>query len=800
MILSIPMLKWRTLVVVATLSLIPGAALGSELSVRGRVVDKDTGVPLSGVNLVLHNPERAAISDQEGYFGFFDLAPGIYQLRATRIGYRPLSWEAVVGTQAEPLVLHLAAAVLELKEMTVTPGAFRFMDSGAPASRQLMSRTDIETAPQFSDDIFRAVHRLPGLTAGDYAARFSIRGGRDDETLILIDGLEVYEPYHMKDFNEGAISIFDVEAIDGVELMTGGFPARYGNRRSGVFHVHSRQPKDDGNRHSIGLSVMNLRALSEGSFGDGRGTWFVSARRGYLDLVFSLMNLNDLPAPVYYDVFSKATWQLNQDHQLKLRVLHAGDSFDIDQTATTGFQDTIDTRETANNAYGNSYVWATLTSVLDPAVSVETMVSSGLVRRQRTGSEVFTSIPGAVYTVDKSRDLNFFGLKQDWLVEVAPSLLWEFGFDLRRQQADYQIQSQVWQDPNDPSEDPLGLYPVETAADGRQRGTLVGAYAASRLQVFEPLTAEIGLRYDRASHSGDSDLSPRLSAMVDLPRGALLRLGWGQYRQIHDIHDEFALIEGGDYAPSELSTQWTAGIERLFSNGTGVRLEAYYKYSDNPRPVYRNWVAGALDVFPETNEDLILAALHKTSSRGVEFYFNHDRGGPLALRGSYALALASEELRQIDNINVPGPILFGAENDAPRDQRHAANLDLIWRPHAAWTVNLAFAYHSGWPITLATAEETIRPDGEVDLVARPEPLYSSRLPAYHRLDVRLTRRYRTPRGDIRVFLELINLANRENVFAYDYEKQVAGDGSQFLARDTESWFPLLPSIGMSWAW
>ena len=117
-----------------------------------------------------------------------------------------------------------------------------------------------------------------------------------------------------------------------------------------------------------------------------------------------------------------------------------------------------------------------------------------------------------------------------------------------------------------------------------------------------------------------------------------------------------------------------------------------------------------------------------------------------------------------------------------------------------WTVDLAFAYHSGWPITLAATEPIVRPDGEADVASRPEQLYSSRLPAYHRLDVRLTRRYRTARGDVRLFLELINLANRENVFAYDYEKEIAADGTPFLARESESWFPLLPSIGMNWAW
>lgn len=769
-------------------------------ALHGRVVDADTGAPLSEVNIELLGLNRATASDEQGRFHFVDIEAGICSVRVARIGYQPRILVAEVGTKTPLLLIKLSAAVLELSEMTVTPGAFRFMDSGEAAARQIMTRGDIETAPQFSDDIFRAVHRLPGLTAGDYAARFNIRGGRDDETLILIDGLEVYEPYHMKDFNEGAISIVDVETIDGVELLTGGFPVRYGNRMSGVFHIHSRTPRQEASRHSVGLSLMNLSARSEGRFAEGRGTYFVSARRGYLDLVLNLMNIDDLAAPVYYDAFSKVTWKLNDDHEVAVRLLHGGDSFDFDEFATTGFQDTIDTHETAKNTYGNSYSWATLTSSLSPAVTVETLLSAGLVTRERKGAEVFTDIPGGIYTVDKSRDLQLYGLQQHWQVERSASMLWQFGFDLRQQRADYQLHSLVYQDPNDPSEDALGYYPVETQAAGRESGTLLSAYAANRLRLAKPLTLELGLRYDRASHTGDSDLSPRLSAMIDLPQGSLLRLGWGQYRQMHDIHDETALDAGGRYDPSELSTQWTAGIEHLFKSGTGVRVEVYHKHSDNPRPVYRNWVAGALDVFPETNEDLLLVALRERRARGIETYISHDGGGPFALRASYAFALARERLRQVVNINAPDPLAFAAKNDAPRDQRHAIGLDLIWRPSAAWTLNLALAHHSGWPITLASAEETLRADGKVDVVARPQLLYSSRLPAYQRLDVRLTRRYRMSHGDIRVFLELINLANRENVFAYDYEVKTAADGTSFLEREGESWFPLLPSVGVNWAW
>ena len=149
----------------------------------------------------------------------------------------------------------------------------------------------------------------------------------------------------MKEFNEGALSIVDLQTIDGVELMTGGFTADYGNKTSGVFRIKSREPRGEGSRVSIGFSLMNIRGLAEGTFAEGDGSWMVSARRGYLDLVFALMNQNDLPAPLYYDIFSKVRYQLNPRNTVAFNVLHARDTYTFDVVGTTGFQDTVKTQE-----------------------------------------------------------------------------------------------------------------------------------------------------------------------------------------------------------------------------------------------------------------------------------------------------------------------------------------------------------------------------------------------------------------------------------------------------------------------
>ncbi|MBT4502293.1 MAG: TonB-dependent receptor [Gemmatimonadetes bacterium] len=506
---------------------------------HGLIVDEQSGEPLGGVNVVLQSTQLGHTTDRDGRFTIGNVHPGTYILQASCVGYRKIVREGVQIGSGEDLQLELSMvpSVFQLREVTVTPGSFSFM-KGETSSPQIMSREDIKSVPQFGEDIFRAVNRLPGLSSGDYSAQFSIRGGRQDETLILIDGLEIYEPYHMKDFNEGAISIIDVETIEGVELMTGGFPTQYGNRRSGVFSITSRQPKGDSKRYSVGLSLMNARAMAEGSFDQGRGSWFLSARRGYLDIVFNLMNLNDLPAPVYYDVFSKVNYELNSRHDLSFHVLHAGDKFEIDDVATTGFRDTINTRETAKNKYGNSYVWTTLRSTLGSKLVVESMLSTGLVTKSRGGAEAFIDYPGGIYSVKNERDFGILGLKQDWMYEQTGSLFWEFGYDIRKLDTDFTVDNLVGQDPNDPSVDSLGYYPVETRSRVKKSGNLAGAYLSNRLRVLEPLTLELGLRYDRASHTKDSDFSPRANALIELGKRSHLRLGWGQYRQIHGIEEE----------------------------------------------------------------------------------------------------------------------------------------------------------------------------------------------------------------------------------------------------------------------
>ena len=111
---------------------------------------------------------------------------------------------------------------VQLDEIVVTPGRFA-IDDGTP-SKLSLSKQRIERFPLVDNDVMRAAHIFPGVVASDYSARFSVRGSEKDDILVRLDGMELFNPYHLQDFG-GAVSLVGLDLIQRVELLMGGFPA-----------------------------------------------------------------------------------------------------------------------------------------------------------------------------------------------------------------------------------------------------------------------------------------------------------------------------------------------------------------------------------------------------------------------------------------------------------------------------------------------------------------------------------------------------------------------------------------------
>ena len=336
-------------------------------AIEGEVLEVGTGEPITGAEVEV--PRQGSVrTDHHGRFGFEDVPAGAYSLEARKAGYViGLRTVVVLPGETTTLVFELNPVAETLEEMTVVPSQVSLLRSEL-APEVLWTRDDVNRLPHLSDDLFRAVSRLPGVAAGDFSADFHVRGGERAEMLVTIDGLRVYEPYHLKDF-QNVFSIFDSNATGAVEVLSGGFTAEYGDRMSGAVEITSVVPVE--RRTMFGVSFEKLHFLSQGRFDRGDGGWLVSARRGYLDLLLDSAQTDDDDfdlRPVYYDLFAKLRRPVGESGALSFNLLGA---FDDNEFRSDDDDDDL------TSSYGNAYAWLTWDSVLSPRVSQVSVLSYG---------------------------------------------------------------------------------------------------------------------------------------------------------------------------------------------------------------------------------------------------------------------------------------------------------------------------------------------------------------------------------------------------------------------------------------
>lgn len=255
--------------------------------VHGSVRDSTTGTPIPDALVVLENLTGRVIArartGEDGRFQVQDAPSTLLVVRARRVGFAA-GMDTVSADGPAEMALTLAAAASTLSTVVVTPGFYGVMEQQL-AARQTLTREQLRAAPQLGEDLLRSVNRLPGVSASDFSAAFRVRSGANDELYMSLDGLELVEPFHLKDF-DGAFSIIDVGAVEGLDLTTGGFDARVGNRLTGVVTMRTLEPPPSTPRLTeIALTLSTVRATSSGSFaGEGvagcsqRGAAFSSTR------------------------------------------------------------------------------------------------------------------------------------------------------------------------------------------------------------------------------------------------------------------------------------------------------------------------------------------------------------------------------------------------------------------------------------------------------------------------------------------------------------------------------------------
>ena len=763
--------------------------------IEGQIADQETGEAIIGTTVYLVNKFGGAITDEDGRFVISSLSAGTYALRISHLGFEPFRLDSIVVTAGETAQVSAALVrkVHQLRGITVSPGQFSIMGTESTASQSL-TRRELETTPQVGEDIFRAVSRLPGVSAEDFSSRFYVRGGEYEEVLVTLDGIQLYEPFHLKEFKGGLFSAVDGAAIESIDLITGGFPAQYGDRASGVFNITSHHPPTGERKVSAAVSFMNARLMTEGTFAENRGSWMVSVRRGYLDVLLKIAGEGDNWRPTYYDAMGKVQYQLTDKQILSAHVFHAGDRFKIIEDED-GDADTIIT------SYDNSYFWLNLKSQVNNRLFGQTVLSLGQVQHDRFGFSYWSWEQLENGRVNDKESFTLVGVKSDWEYELTDRHLLKTGFDLRALSADYDYfgTDQFYQYQDDGT---VFLARTDTMAYVlNPKGNQVGAYLSYRTQPVKPLTLEVGGRFDRHSYTDDEHFSPRTNLAWQVGENTTLRGGWGYFYQAQRIDE----LSPGDnftqFMPAERAEHKTLGLEHDFGTGIRMRVEAYHKKYTDLRPELRN-TFDELEVFPEYENDRIIVYRDGCTAQGLELYFKREKGSKFTWWASYSYAKIEDDIDYINYSNILYAdgidVTYNDTYPNPRDQRHTVYLDVSYRPHLKWQFNIAWNYHSGWPYTgVYLASGTNELGQEVVWINQGE-LLAQRYPAYNRVDFRINRYFDFWGGRLTAFFELINVLGDENVRGYNYDIVGAG-GNLYILPEAETTFGTLPVLGVMYS-
>ena len=285
----------KVFVIFLSLSLLNGA------SISGFVRDKHNGEPLPYTNVFLSETTIGTASDVNGYFILPNVPEGTFTMKVMMIGYKTLEETVTVMDFNLRLDFDLEKTALELGQVTVSGERMRF-EKRVEISRINLTNQDIRRVPAFIEsDIFRTLQLLPSVnSSNDFNAALIVRGGSPDENLILLDGAEVYNPYHIG----GVFSTFNADMISDTEFLAGGFPADYGGRLSSILKITAREGDSRNGRLSQNnpikkywdfskangdISLLSSKFLAEGPL--YKGSWMISGRRTYFDQFVSLYYL-----------------------------------------------------------------------------------------------------------------------------------------------------------------------------------------------------------------------------------------------------------------------------------------------------------------------------------------------------------------------------------------------------------------------------------------------------------------------------------------------------------------------------
>lgn len=619
-------------------------------------------------------------------------------------------------------------------------------------SRRTISVQEINNLPGTQGDALKAIQNFPGVARPPFGAGLLvIRGAAPSDSRTYLGYHEIPQLFHF-----GALSsTFNSDIIAQIDFIPGNFDSRFGDAIGGIINVNPRKGRRDGFHGYVDADIFDAGVLIEGPV--GKGSFALSGRRSYIDGVLRVAVPEDAglgltQAPRYYDYQALFDYPLGGG-EFSVRWFGSDDRFKAVAKPPN------DTMDTGNNSASTAILFHRF----------------DLVYRKQDGPWDFLITPSFNYSALRGKfgdqfEFDFpntgFSFRAEAARQLSGNAAIRVGTEM--QAGRYEISAKA---PSFPAEAGLGSTGVYNIGDLTQSYATPALYTTATIKLGEKFTLLPGGRVSYyAIQLKKLAVDPRVRFMWEVGESTTIKGGVGLYSQSPDILNLNPLW-GNPRASLERGIHTSLGVAHKFEDiGLDVEATGFYKYVFD-----RSTSSNRLITAPDGT-----IRLENFANQGVGQIF----GGEFLVRKALTKKLfgwiSYTLMRSLIKANPAAeyrPFNF--------DQPHILTLIAVYKLPKNWQVGGRFRLVSGNPTTLYS-DSVYHADRD-----SYEPVSGTpgRLPTFHQLDLRVDKTFVFKRVMMNVYLDVINVYNRQNGEAIVYSYNLQNN-------QVQAGLPIIPSLGM----
>ncbi len=748
--------------------------------------DAASGEALIAANIYI---KELSLGVQTNNYGFYSVSmpQGAYTVLYSYVGYSPLAESfQMIESRVYNAQMQNETTIkeVEVKASTRKDENVNTTEMGTVS----LSVERIKNLPVlFGEvDILKTLQLMPGVqSAGEGNSGFYVRGGGPDQNLILLDDAVVYNPGHLFGF----FSVFNSDAVKNITLIKGSMPANYGGRLSSVVDVSMKEGNLNEYHAAGGIGLIASRLTVEGPIVKNKGSFVLSGRRTYIDLLTKPFTKNSSfsgSGYYFYDANLKANYFLGKKDRLYLSGYFGRDKFKFNSQ---------DNNFKANIPWGNTTATLRWNHLFNDRLFMNASAIYNEYQFEFGGAQ-------SDFEIKLSSGIKDWNGKVDFDYYTPSNHHFKFG-------TNYIYHTFI---PNQVSgkSGEVNISPDNALVKYAHEA---GAYILDDFDLTKWLRINAGVRYSWFGQSGpylryvynfnqektDSifygggqlvksygGLEPRLNLRFKLSSTSSIKASVVKsYQYIHLVTNNGSTLPTDIWVPStylvrpQVAWQYSLGYFRnFFENKVEASVEVYYKNMKNQieyRPGYT-----PTNITRDQELDFVFG---NGEAYGAEFFVNKTKGKFTGWIG-YTLSWTYRKFAALN---------FGERYPAKYDRRHDLSIVGTYERNAKWTFSSVFIFGSGNAVTLPTNYYFI----EQQVTPEYSRINQYRLFPYHRLDLSAIYKPKPKkprRWESSWAFSIYNVYSRQNpYFLYVDTKGTVSGGIEAKVKQV-SIFPIIPSI------